>query len=143
MRTLDMATTRTEPADAPGDVARALLRAVTTRDRAATASLLAPNVWMRALLPRALAETHTDSEALDVLDDWLGDAAHSRVLETAHHTVEGREHIRYRMAVLPEWEPTTWHVLEQSGYVRAIGGLITRIDLVCTGYWSVEAPSPD
>lgn len=124
----------------PTPVARAFLRAVAGRDSAAAARLLAPNVWLRALLPRATVEVHTDHDAREVIDGWLGPADRCRVLDVAHHAVEGREHVRYRLAVRPDWAPDQWHVIEQCGYLRVAEGLVTRIDLVCTGYWPVDEP---
>lgn len=126
--------------DDPAPVARAFLRAVTERDTTSAARLLAPNVWLRALLPRRTVEVHTDDDALEVIDGWLGPAERCRVLDVAHHSIEGREHVRYRLAVLPDWAPDHWHVLEQCGHLRVAEGQVTRIDLVCTGYWPVDEP---
>lgn len=55
-----------------------------------------------------------------------------------HHTMAGREFVRYRFMLRPGWAPERWHVIEQAGYCRVHDGVITRMDLACTGYFPIE-----
>lgn len=119
-------------------VAKSFLDALGRRDFGKVSSLFAPNVWFRALLPRKRYEHSTRDDAVAALQSWYGGAVTWRVLETDHHTLAGREFVRYRFQLLPEWAPEQWHVIEQVGFLRAKEGSITRLDLVCTGFFPQE-----
>jgi hypothetical protein len=116
-------------------VASKLLDAIVTRDFETLYATLADDVWMRALLPRDLVEVHSAAAATDVIRDWFSAHEAIEVAETEQHTVEGREFIAYQLLVRPHWEPEVWHVVEQSAYCRVAEGRVTRLDLLCTGYF--------
>jgi hypothetical protein len=61
------------------------------------------------------------------------------MIQAEHQTMIGRDYLRYRFLVRPEFAPTQWHVVEQTGFVRVRDGRITRIDMVCTGFHPVDA----
>ena len=113
------------------------LEALGRRDFAEVASRLAPNVWLRVLLPRKVVETYDAEDAVAELQGWFGMASDFQVLETDHHTVEGREFIRYRFLLRPDWALGQKHVIEQTGFCRVKDGRISRLDLVCTGFFPV------
>jgi hypothetical protein len=116
------------------------LEALAERDLDAILDLLAPDVWLRALLTREVAEARDARSATRLLGTWV-DAPGGREVSEAAWTaladdgVPGRARIRYRFRLRPTWAPDTWHVIEQTGYLR-VGpdGRITRLDLACTGY---------
>lgn len=122
------------------DVARSFLAALGRRDFDDIERHLATDVWFRALLPRGLEEARSASETREKLSSWFSGAEPFRVLENDHHSLEGREHLRYRFLLRPEWAPEQWHVIEQVGFCRVKEGVISRLDLVCTGFFPTEAP---
>lgn len=137
-----------EPAGAPPPNAASLDKTVPLAflarlrdgDFEAIEELLAPDVWLRSLLVRKVHESNTAAEAVAALRSWVGSPHGAEVIETDHHPMAGREFIRYRVLVRPTWAPDRVHVLEQVGYCRVKEGLITRLDLVCTGYHAVDEP---
>jgi hypothetical protein len=114
--------------------ARAFVRAVVEQNRAALDALLTEDVWLRCLLVRTFVEQHERESAATTIHGWFGNAAEVVVEDTFHRTIEGREHVGWRVRVRPEWNPAVWHLIEQVGYVRVADGRIGRIDLVCTGF---------
>jgi hypothetical protein len=118
-------------------VARAFVEAVTTLDFDRLADLLTDDVWYRALQTHETVEHHDAASVVAAYRETFGSAVAITALETAHHTMQGREHVRYRFRVRPDWAPDTWHVIEQTGYLRVADGRIRRLDVVCTGYHPV------
>ena len=122
------------------------LEALAERDLDAILDLLAPDVWLRALLTREVAEARDAAAAARLLGTWVDAPGGREVSEAAAWTaladdgVPGRARIRYRFRLRPTWAPDTWHVIEQTGYLR-VGpdGRITRLDLACTGYHAEPA----
>lgn len=120
--------------DDPSPVATTLLDAIVQRDRFALTAILAPDVWLRAMVVRDVIERHGAGAAIEVFDGWFGHAHELQVLWTASYPVATREHVSYRLRLRPDWAPDTWHLIEQSGYVRVLDGRVRRIDLGCTGF---------
>ncbi|MGH8979260.1 MAG: hypothetical protein ACRDV7_14365 [Acidimicrobiia bacterium] len=119
-------------------VARRLLDAIVTRDFDSLRAILAADVWMRALLPREIVETHSAADTTEIFRGWLAPHDALKVLATEQHTVEGREFLSYNLLLRPDWAPDVWHAIEQSGYCRVVNDRVTRIDLVCTGYFPTD-----
>jgi hypothetical protein len=117
--------------------ARAWLDAVTARDLCRLEALLADDVWLRVLLPRDLVEAHDAETVLDTFRSWFVTPEAIAVTDAAHHTLAGREHVRYAFRLRPAWAADTWHLIEQAGYLRVADGVVRRIDLVCTGFHPV------
>ena len=99
--------------------------------------LLAPDLWMRSLLVRDVHETKTREHAVEALRGWLGSAYRRQLVDWDQASMEGREYLRYRFRLRPDWDPDHWYLIEQVGYCRVADGIITRLDLVCTGYHRV------
>ena len=55
-----------------------------------------------------------------------------------HDTVVGKERIRYRFLLRPDWAPETWHVIEQMAFLSIEDELIRKIDPVCTGFIAID-----
>jgi len=125
----------------PAQVSRAYLRALERRDFDTVSGLLAPDAWLRALLPRQVIESRTDDATLETLRSWFGTAKEFRVLWTDHRSSAGRERIAYRFQLKPDWAPEQWHVIEQVGFCRIRDGRISRIDVACTGFVPVSSES--
>ncbi len=133
--------------DRPSRVANptveSFLAALSAGDFEALERLLAPDVWMRNLLVRSVAESHGARQAVEAFRSWIGGPHGSRMIDSDHHPMAGREFLRYRFLVRPEWSPERWHVIEQAGFCRVRDGRITRLDLACSGYYPVEAGPSD
>ena len=110
------------------------LKSLTRLDFDALERCLAPNVWFRALLPKATHESTTAAGATETYRAWFGDAKRLEVLAVEHSTMAGRERLSYRFRVLPSWAPEAWHEIEQVGFCRVKHGRISRIDIVCSGF---------
>jgi hypothetical protein len=141
-----MTTTLTTPSATPTTAAAALstegapylapavLEAVATRDHRGLRALLHDDVWVRAMLVRETVERFDAEGAVELFDGWFGQAAELQVLHTDWRPIAPREHLVYRFRLRPAWAPEVWHVIEQSGYLRAHEGRVRRLDLVCTGF---------
>jgi len=123
---------------ANAETALRFLDALTRRDFGELERLMVPNIWLRALLPRKLVEERTAPDAAATLEEWFGGTEDFVPLETEHHTSMGREFIRYRFLMRPDWAPKQWHVIEQTGFIRVEDGRLKRLDLSCTGYFPVD-----
>ena len=123
------------------DTARDFMQALLDRDYVSLAELLAPDVWFRALLPRRLVEANDASTAVETLRDWFGKAIAFEVLDSDHHEVGSRHQLRYRFRLRPDWAPDQWHDIEQMASIRVRDGLISRVDIVCTGFHPTDDPS--
>jgi 2-polyprenyl-6-methoxyphenol hydroxylase-like FAD-dependent oxidoreductase len=136
------------PAAAADEVAVAFLQALARQDWTSIERLLAPDVWMRTLLPSRVHEETTAAGALAMFRKWF-DAPTSRLLEAEHHTLAGREHLCYRFLVRRDQAETpwaipgsgggAWHLVEQTGFCKVKDGRISRLDLVCTGFHPISA----
>jgi hypothetical protein len=115
-------------------VAGPFLDAVLARDERAMLDLLAPDVWLRAMLVRETVEHHDAVAAVAMFRGWFAHAAELRVLRRSTYPVATRDHLSYRVLLRPGWAPDVWHLIEQSGYLRIQDGRVRRIDLVCTGF---------
>jgi hypothetical protein len=125
---------RTAPALPVSTVGRRLIEAVVAWDEPTVRALLADDVWFRALLVRDVVEHHDASAAMEVLYGWYGSAYDSELVDVATEAVTTRERLTYRVRLRPAWEPGVWHLIEQTGYLRAVDGRISRLDLTCTGF---------
>lgn len=134
---------RTRPSASPTGwtaplVARAFLDDVTSGRLEHLPARLADDVWTRVLLPRRLVEHHDAAGLLADLHEWFATPREIHLESAHHHSMAGREFVRYRFLLRPDWAPDTWHRIEQSGYLRVADGRIRRVDLVCTGFHPVD-----
>jgi hypothetical protein len=118
--------------------AKGFLTALSSYDFDRLESYLAANVWFRALLPKSIHESKTSRQAADAYRRWYAGAHRFKALDLEHRTMEGREYLRYRFQVLPEWAPDQWHIVEQAGFCRVRDGRISRLDVVCTGFHPIH-----
>ena len=112
-----------------------LVHAIVSRDWDALHRCLAPDVWLRALLPRSVVESHTDVEAISVITGWFAAASAFEVVRAEHADAgDSRARVGWQVELLPEWAPETWHRVEQVGFCRISDGRVRRLDLSCTGF---------
>lgn len=124
------------------DIAARFLDVLGRRDFDELETLLARNVWFRALLPRRIHESANAQDAIAAFRDWIGQSSDFQVLATDHHNSQGREFVSYRFLLRPEWAPEQWHIMEQSGYLREKESSISRLDIVCTGFFPIDEVEP-
>ncbi|HEX6237147.1 MAG TPA: nuclear transport factor 2 family protein [Acidimicrobiales bacterium] len=126
----------------PSSPGRRYLAALAARDFDALDRLLAPDVWLRALLPRHLDEHYGASETIGALRGWYGGATAFQVLALDHDVAGHKERVRYRFRLRPDWAPDTPHLIEQQAYLSVADGMVRKIDLVCTGFMPVDDGAP-
>jgi hypothetical protein len=120
------------PAKNPGPtVGTKLVEAIVARDEAALATCFAPAVELRALVPRGLRERSGASEAAALFAGWYADVTELRLVESQVDELSDRLHIAYRLDVVEDGRP---YVVEQQLYCKVAGGVIERLDLVCSGF---------
>jgi hypothetical protein len=127
--------TETSSTETTSSTARHLVDAIVRRDWDALERCLAPNVWMRALLPRQIVECHTAANTVAVIAGWFGGAHEFEIDRLDPDPWTGaRVHVGWHVRLRPDWEPDRWHVVEQVGFCKVVDGRVTRLDLVCTGF---------
>lgn len=124
-----------------GTAGERFLEALTARDHGTLGDQLAPDVWLRALLPRHLDEHRGAADVADTFRGWYGTAVAFEPLSVSHDTVVGKERVAYRFLLRPDWAPDTWHVIEQVAFLSIRDDLVRKIDLVCTGFMPVHPAS--
>jgi hypothetical protein len=122
------------PAPVAAAVGRSLIDAVVAWDEPAIRTLLAEDLWFRALLVRDVIEHHDAGAAMEVLYSWYGSAYETELVHLSTEAVTTRERLTYRVRLRPAWDPGVWHLIEQTGYLRVTEGRISRLDLTCTGF---------
>jgi hypothetical protein len=132
--------TRSEGRMAPVP-ADAFITALRHRDFDAIARLLTDDVRMRAVLPSRYLEA-IGGEVIDSFNRWFGGAERFEVIATGSEDIAGRARVEWRFRVAPH--PLThapgWHEIEQVAFLETSAGLVSRIDLVCSGYRPVPQP---
>jgi hypothetical protein len=124
----------TAPARPVSTIGQRLIEAVVAWDEPAVRALLADDLWFRALLVRDVVEHHDAAAAMEMFYGWYGSAYDTELVSLATEAVTTRERLTYRVRLRPAWEPGVWHLIEQTGYLRAVDGRISRLDLTCTGF---------
>jgi hypothetical protein len=119
----------------PADLADGFLRALGTLDFDLMRTLLADDIWMRAMLVREVVEAHDADTVVGYLAQWYGTALEVQLADSDEHPMMGRHFVRYRMRLRPAWAHDVWHVVEQAGYLTISDGRIRRLDLTCTGFF--------
>lgn len=114
---------------------RLLVDAIVMRDWDGVGRCLAPDVWLRALLPRSVVELHSAAEVLDTIVGWFTGASAFVPTRVEHVETGGaRARVGWQVELLPEWASDTWHRVEQVGFCRVADGHVRRLDLSCTGF---------
>ena len=115
--------------------ADAFIAAVCRRDFGAIGRLLTPDARMRAVLPSGYLEAIGD-EVVASFARWFATPERFEMIAVGSEDVLGRARVQWRFRVAPH--PTTgargWHEIEQLAYCETSAGLITRIDLISSGY---------
>ena len=114
------------------DAGAAFVAALAERDFGRLADVLAPGARMRALIPPGPIELHGAEQAAAKFASWFGSAEGFELLRSVTDEVGDRIHVSYRLRVKRTGNP--WQVVEQHLFCSLEDGLITALDLVCTGF---------
>jgi len=129
-----------------GDAERAtaaerLARAVATTAYAEIFALLAADARFRYLIPPGSGETAGAAEVAAKFLEWFGDADEIRIESIVAEPLADRTSLRYRFLL---HEQNEWKKVEQQLYVDADErGLISAIDLLCSGFRPAEAAAAE
>jgi hypothetical protein len=118
--------------DATLSVGQAFLESLTAQDFDRLEALLTRQVRFRALVPPAVREAQTATEATSWLRRWFGDADELQVLQSAAELVFDRLYVRYRLRT--HETANGWRVVEQQAYCDVQDEQIVDIWLLCSGF---------
>ena len=110
-----------------------LAHAIATQDAKALRSLISTPVTFRAVTPRRFWDAETAVGVADViLGVWFGpDKRVTEIISLETDSVGDVEKVSYRLRVDLESGPS---VIEQVIYYTHVGGQITDLRLVCSGF---------
>jgi hypothetical protein len=120
---------RTSPAIAFRD-------ALCARDFAAAGALIGADAVMRGLLPPRTIEANGRDEILGWLTKWFAAGDGFEVLGRDDETTAGRTRVTYRFRFdghPVSGEPGQFDI-EQTAFCDTADGVVTRIDLLCSGF---------
>ncbi|HST05451.1 MAG TPA: hypothetical protein VLQ48_12065 [Chloroflexia bacterium] len=120
------------------EVGRAFLGALTTRDFEGLEACFDSAVQFRALTPNGVREGTGPQQTVAWLYRWFGGADLFDVQSTELSEVEDRLHISYRIRVRKDG---VLCLIEQQAYCVADNGLVTVMNLLCSGFRPETAPS--
>jgi hypothetical protein len=101
--------------------------------------ILAPDIVFSGLTPSGTWEASGADQVIDevILGRWFSpDRRITDVTDVDATTVEGLEHVRYRLAVE---RPDGSFVVEQHAYYDTASGRISAMRVLCSGYRPVTA----
>lgn len=117
-----------------------LLAALAQRDFAQLEACLDPMVRFRALTPSRLYEAVGASETVGYARRWFGEADSFEVLAAESDHVAGRQRLSYRFRLHDE---DGWQVIEQHVFADVRAGLVTALDVLCSGFRPDGTPTRD
>ena len=114
-------------------------RAVADRDAAALKALVRSDVDFRALTPAKFWESTDVDVVVDdtILGTWFSpERKITEVLSVEADAVGSLEHVAYRFRVS---RPDGEFVLEQQAYFQTVGGMISWLRIMCSGFLPAES----
>ncbi|MEY2470796.1 MAG: hypothetical protein QOK28_125, partial [Actinomycetota bacterium] len=110
--------------------------AVCARDFSTVGALLADDAVMRGVLPPMILEASGRDEIVGWLIKWFADGDEFEVLDRDDETIAGRTRVtwHFRFGTHPVSGAAGAHDIEQTAFCDVVGGRITRIDLLCSGF---------
>ncbi len=105
--------------------------ALATHDLARLQACFQAEVKFRALVPGDLREGLGPEEATGWLLKWFGDADEVTVLTSSVEWMADRLHVAYRLHVRTKLD---WDLIEQQAFCTVDNGLISVMNLVCSGF---------
>ena len=120
------------------DLAARWIDALTAKDFDRIGELLDPDARLRGLVPGNVRDESGRDASVNRLRVWYGDVDRLEVLQSELEEFEGI--VRFRNRVRGVDPDLGWTTFEQAGFVRTADGLITSIDLVCSGDRPIPPP---
>ncbi len=125
-----MTSTSSRPRAAQPNVVDRFLRALTARDFVGLAACFSHDLRFRALIPRGLREATGADDSARYFQGWFGPADRIDVVETRTQPLGDRQHLAWRLLV---HDADGRRVVEQQAYATLRDGVISELDLVCSG----------
>ena len=120
------------------EVAERFLEALAAADWNGVEALLAPDVRLRALVPRTVREDDGPGAVVGRFKYWWAELDDFRLLDSSVEPFEGQLHVTYRLAGTDADDGPI--VVEQQCYFTVDDGRITKINSVCSGFQPADAP---
>ncbi len=108
-----------------------IVMCIRERDFERLACSFHPNVTSRLLIPSGLVTPIDISTLMSRFQQWFGDADLFDMEDTQITRISDRLHVGYRLRLREEG---LWYSVEQQTYSHLEGGIITRFDLLCSGF---------
>ena len=110
-----------------------LIDAMTRRSFTDLEACLAPDVRMRAVLPRRVLELDSAAAVSRTFEDWFGGEDGFEVMEASAGSIGPRHHVRWRIRMWPRHAPGDSRVVEQQIYTWGTEEAAS-LDLLCSGF---------
>jgi hypothetical protein len=118
--------------------AKRMVEAVAAKDYKGIYGALARDIRFRYLVPRGPGEIVGAADVAAKYFQWFGDAEMIRIESVLAEPLPDRTSLRYRFVLR---RPDGWKEIEQQLYVDVDEtGLISGIDLLCSGFRPIEDP---
>jgi len=122
----------------PQEIGESFLSALTAKDFDTVERFFSPKVNFRSLVPSGERFASTASAAVGWLRRWFGDEETIQVIESHVGMVRNILSIQYRFRVRAKGGE--WQVIEQYAFCETLGGRITQMRLVCSGFHTDPNP---
>jgi TusA-related sulfurtransferase len=127
--------------DAPDAVVERFAKAIAARDYVEIFSALARDARFRYLIPPGPGQKEGAAEAAAKFLEWFGDANELRIEGIVVEQLADRTSLRYRFLLR---EQDGWKEVEQQQYLDVNeDGLISAIDLMCSGFRPTDDPDAE
>jgi TusA-related sulfurtransferase len=124
--------------DAPTAAADRFAKAIASREYVEMFSALSRDVRFRYLIPAGPGRADGAADAVAKFLEWFGDADTLGIERVTAEPLADRTSLRYRFLLHEEDE---WKEVEQQQFIDIDeDGLISTIDLLCSGFRPVEDP---
>jgi hypothetical protein len=114
------------------EVAESFLQALAAADWSGVEAQLAPDVRLRALVPRAVREDEGPDAVVGRFKFWWAELDDFRLVDSSVEPFAGQVRVTYRLAGTDAEDGPI--VVEQQCYFTVADGAIARINSVCSGF---------
>lgn len=116
-------------------VAGTFLEALAAQDFTRLATTLGEHASLQALVPRGLREWLGADQICAAFTVWFGDTDDFDLIDAYVGEVGPQLHLRWRVRLQAQRLGDGWFVVEQQVYADTeVGGRITQLRLLCSGY---------
>ena len=114
------------------DRGETFVAAIAARDYSRLATMLAPNVRMRALIPPGPVESSGQEATSATFSSWFGGVEDLELVSAGSEAIADRLHVYYRLRVKRPGD--VWKLVEQHLLCSLDGDRIAALDLICSGF---------